>query len=131
MMKKWMVALVLLFFFGGICLIGVGSGRLVWHIMTWGNAEREEIAEDICRRSDETLRITRTQRIGGRTYYDFYCDDAQGNTRNIGDELGDADPAMDDTKVMLAGVGGILLGIFIAIVGVRRQVKFLERQAKG
>lgn len=118
MMRRCLAGSILLLFFGGLCIIGIGGVRIAWHTVAWEDGQREEIAEDICSSSDETLRITRRQSSNGRTYYNFYCDDAQGNTRNIGDELGDAAPIQDDTKLVFAGVGGMVLGIFVGVVGI-------------
>ncbi|KAB2863380.1 MAG: hypothetical protein F9K46_05915 [Anaerolineae bacterium] len=81
----------------------------------------EEIAASKCK-SDETFRVTKTVR-GPRTYFNYFCDDAQGNTNNLIDEMSDEAPSFSDLKTTLAGAGVIVVAGVLASFAVPRPAK--------
>ncbi|KAB2863378.1 MAG: hypothetical protein F9K46_05905 [Anaerolineae bacterium] len=110
-MKKLLVALALLLFWVGLCMIVFGTVYHVWRTIQWSeNAETE--AAKLCR-PDEELAITRRD-TGIRVYYTFYCDDAQGNRRDLSDEISKASHGLNDMGIVFAGIGGVLGGILFS-----------------
>ncbi|MBI5929018.1 MAG: hypothetical protein HY862_06905 [Chloroflexi bacterium] len=112
-MKKLWVALILLLFWVGLCMIVAGSLQAMWRSGKWFENLDAEAAK-LCR-PDETLAITRRD-TGTRVYYNYYCDDALSHRRNIGDELSDKGPGLDDMGLVFAGVGGVLGGIVLGVL---------------
>ncbi len=75
-----------------------------------------EIAASKCQ-DDETFRVERIDR-GIRTYFNYYCDDAQGNSNNLIDEMSEEAPAFSDLTMTLAGSGVLVLAGLIAFFAV-------------
>lgn len=81
----------------------------------------EEIAASKCK-PGETFRVTKTVR-GPRTYFNYFCDDAQGNTNNLIDEMSDEAPSLSDLKTTFVGTGVTVVAGVLAAFAVPRRGK--------
>ncbi len=114
-------------------LMSVGVGLILIGMSHYNSKNQrysdhyEEIAESKCK-DDETFRVEKTYR-GVRTYYNYYCDDAQDNSNNLIDEMSKEAPAFSDLTMTLAGSGVLVLAGFIAFFAVPRPGRRREEEA--
>lgn len=108
-MPKWMILLVFAIFGGGTLLLLFGLQRYDRHNDYWVN-NLDQIAAELCT-EEETLRIMQAQ-TSRRTYRDFYCDDADGNTRDLSDALTD-----EHRRRWLPAIAPLFMGVGTLIAG--------------
>ncbi|MBI5929020.1 MAG: hypothetical protein HY862_06915 [Chloroflexi bacterium] len=118
-MKKWLILVVMALFSVGISMILINMRHYQQRSADWVN-NIDKVAADMCK-PDETFRVTKTTSNRGRTYFDYYCDDTQGNTNNLVDELDAAGPSIGDLKTTFAGVGITLVAALLAYLATPRQ----------